>query len=300
MNNVTESVAVVAAGDRPERELIRVINMADTRDGDGVKIKRIAGQAYNVMLDPFLMIDEIRADEASDYIGGFPSHPHRGFETITYMLDGCLRHRDHLGNEGLIKPGGVQWMTAGRGIIHSEMPEQDKGRMHGFQLWVNLPSEHKMSDPKWRDIQADELACRGFANGIVATVLGGILRIKDNTVDAGSNTIRQLAGPIRTLTDITLADILLPPQQQLQLLTMPKHTALVLVFDGELDKLSTGQLGVFGPGSEVRLKTNHQPARILFLAGAPLREPVVQYGPFVMNTRAEIDAAISDYQHNRF
>ena len=277
---------------RSERALLRVINAVDTRDGDGVKIKRIAGTSFNALLDPFLMIDEIKADEASDYIGGFPPHPHRGFETITYMIEGGFRHRDHLGNEGAINAGGAQWMTAGRGIIHSEMPEQEEGRMHGLQLWVNLPAAEKMCEPSWRDVQAAEMAHVRFDNGVTGRVLAGRVVVLDQT--------GAIAGPIQTLTDITLADLQLPPEQQLPLLVAEEYTALVLVLEGALGQLQAGQLGVFGHGELLRVTATDQGARILLLSGVPLREPIVQYGPFVMNTREQIEAALDDYRHNRF
>ncbi len=272
------------------RALQQVIQSRPTSDGDGVKISRIAGRHYNVALDPFLLIDEIRSDDSRDYVGGFPPHPHRGFETITYMLTGGFRHEDHLGNVGSVTAGGAQWMTAGKGIIHSEMPEADNGSLHGFQLWLNLPAAQKLCDPGWRDVQADEMVLHETDSGAQITLLAGKLGI------AGSESVASLEGPIQTVTDAVIADIRVPAGSQLELVLEARASASVLVVAGGLPQLAAGQLGVFGPGERLQLSARDEPAHLLLLSGRQLREPIAQYGPFVMNTMDEINTAMADYQ----
>jgi len=272
------------------RKLEQVIESQPSADGDGVRIHRIAGQHLNSRLDPFLMLDEIRSDDSADYIGGFPPHPHRGFETITYMIQGRLRHTDHMGNEGVIESGDVQWMTAAHGVIHSEMPEQQEGLMHGFQAWLNLPGQEKMKAPAYRDIRAADIPQIKTEQGVIVRVIAG-----DLSVDG-----RKTSGVINGLTtEPVYLDISLPAQASVQLDLTASHRVLVFVFEGQTDQLRTRQMGAYGTGEELVLTANAQPTRLLVLAGKPLREPVVQYGPFVMNSQAEIQQAIADYQSGR-
>lgn len=283
-NNVKEQVVNKA------RTLARVIDARPTADGAGVRIRRIAGPDLNALLDPFLMLDEIRSDDGADYIGGFPPHPHRGFETITYMLDGSLQHRDHMGNEGLLGPGGVQWMTAGRGVIHSEMPQQEQGLMHGYQIWLNLPAKDKMRDPGYRDYAAAEFPRVTLASGVDVTVIAG-------AVDNGHEVV---VGPATSAhTEPALLDVTLPAGVRFEWPVASDRTVLVYVISGALDALSAGQMGVFRGGDHLSLDAREQSARVLVLAGRPLREPIKQYGPFVMNTVEQIEQALADYRDNR-
>ncbi len=283
------------------RTVRQVIPAQDTSDGDGVKIKRIAGQRYHALLDPFLMLDEIRSDDRKDYIGGFPPHPHRGFETITYLLDGRLRHQDHLGNEGLVSSGGAQWMTAGKGIIHSEMPEQENGLLHGFQLWLNLPAQDKLCQPQWRDVQHNEMHHVHLDEDCRLTGIAGdlSLRYKDTQL--------QVSGPIQTRTNAIIADIELGANKLLELHTEATHCVIAFVIYGALINknsqpqiLSAQHMGVYSQGDITQLHAVNESTRVLLLSGPPLQEPIVQYGPFVMNTEDEIHTAIQDYQHQRF
>lgn len=272
------------------RQLTRVIDARPAADGDGVKIRRIAGQDLYRDMDPYLMLDEICSDDSADYIGGFPSHPHRGFETITYMLDGVMRHRDHMGNEGLLQSGGVQWMTAGRGVIHSEMPEQREGLLHGFQLWLNLPAAQKMQSPDYRDYRSEEFP-------VVELSSGGSVKVIAGEFSQGDRSVK---GPVaREFTRPAYLDLTLPAQATFEWPVPEDQTVLVYVFAGELDNLSRGQMGVFTRGGLLSLLSGNDVVRALLLAGSPLREPVRQYGPFVMNTVDEIEQAIEDYNSGR-
>ncbi len=277
------------------RELQRTIESVATSDGAGVKLRRSLGSVRGLYLDPFLMLDEFSSDDAADYIAGFPSHPHRGFETVTYMLDGHLRHEDHLGNCGELTSGGVQWMTAGRGIIHSEMPQQDRGRMRGFQLWINLPRREKMKPARYRDIAAHEIPIVEVPGGGRVKVIAGKI-----TVDG-----REVAGPIQGLTtDPTYLDVELPPGASFRHVIASDYTAFVYAFEGTVaigaegraQTLATHRAGVTSEGEEILLRGGDQGGRALLIAGRPLREPVAQYGPFVMNTREEVEQAVRDYR----
>ncbi len=277
------------------RTLQRVIEAVPTSDGAGVKLRRSLGQSAWARLDPFLMLDHFSTDNADDYIAGFPAHPHRGFETVTYMLDGHMRHEDHLGNVGELKSGGVQWMTAGRGIIHSEMPQQDAGRMRGFQLWINLPAAEKMKPAGYRDIQASEIPVVMLPGGARVRVIAGTLDVN------GAIT----PGPIQGLaTDPLYLDVELPAGATLTHPIKPGYNAFVYPFEGSAAvgpanaarTLETHHAGVLADGDAVELAGGHDGARLLLLAGRPLLEPIVQYGPFVMNSREEIEQAMSDYQ----
>ena len=278
------------------RTLQRVIEAIPTSDGAGVKLRRSLGQSQGARLDPFLMLDHFSTENADDYIAGFPAHPHRGFETVTYMLDGHMQHKDHLGNTGDLRSGAVQWMTAGRGIIHSEMPQQEQGRMRGFQLWINLPAKEKMKPAAYRDIQPDEIPVAELPGGGRAKIIAGGLTLDGRTI----------AGPIHgASTDPLYLDIELPAGASFR---QPIHTgynAFVYPFEGSLEvgeghatrPLRTHDAGVLSDGDEVSLTAGPEGARLILLAGRPLREPVAQYGPFVMNTREEVEQAIRDYQN---
>ncbi|HZL58955.1 MAG TPA: pirin family protein [Stellaceae bacterium] len=273
---------------RPVAKLVRGM---PANDGDGVKLTRIIGGPALEGLDPFLLLDEIRSDEGADYIGGFPEHPHRGFETVTYVLAGRMRHGDNKGNSGLLTPGSVQWMTAGHGILHSEMPEQEGGLMWGFQLWVNLPAANKMMPPRYQDIEPSRVPEVTLAGGVKVRVLAGTLGDTKGAVED-------------IVTEPTLLDITLPAGGEIVLPVPPTHNAFAYVFEGNVAigeqgaRVVRGQIAVFGAGDAVKLAGG--PGRVLFAAGKPLNEPVARYGPFVMNTPDEIRQAIADYQSGRF
>ena len=273
-----------------QRMLKQKIKAQPSRDGDGVKISRIAGQALSPVLDPFLMIDEIESDSANDYIGGFPEHPHRGFETITYMKAGRMRHRDHMGNEGVIGPGDVQWMTAGRGVLHSEMPEQEEGLMHGFQLWLNLPAAEKLKPAAYRDIRASEVSYHQDTNGNEFRIVAGELEVDGLT----------LAGPLPDMsTQPFMMDLTVAANQSVQLKLPNYDQVLVLVYKGDTQTLACKELGFFGEGETLQLTARDGGCEALVLAGKALCEPIAQYGPFVMNHMHEIEQAIRDFQSGR-
>jgi redox-sensitive bicupin YhaK (pirin superfamily) len=270
---------------------MRVIRGKPASDGAGVKLTRVLGWSADSRHDPFLMLDEFGSDQAQDYIAGFPSHPHRGFETVTYMLEGEMLHEDHLGNQGRLGPGSVQWMTAGRGIIHSEMPQQEEGRMRGFQLWINLPAREKMCAPAYRDIQPDDIPR-------VALAGGGLVKVIAGTYQHGEHAVE---GPVRGISTVPLyLDIALPPGASLTCPISKGHNAFVYTYEGSLEV--AGQLlerqsaGLLGPGEKLEVSAGDRGASFLVLAARPLNEPVAQYGPFVMNTSEELKQAIHDYQ----
>jgi redox-sensitive bicupin YhaK (pirin superfamily) len=278
------------------RQLQRTIESVATSDGAGVKLRRSLGSVRGLYLDPFLMLDEFSSDDPGDYIAGFPSHPHRGFETVTYMLEGHMRHEDHLGHRGELTSGSVQWMTAGRGIIHSEMPQQDRGRMRGFQLWINLPRREKMKPAKYRDIAAREIPIVEVPGGARVKVIAGKV-----TVDG-----HEVGGPIQGLTtDPTYLDVELPAGAAFRHSLASDYTAFVYAFEGSVEvgpesrsqTLETHRAGVTTQGEEILLRGGKRGGRTLLIAGRPLREPIVQYGPFVMNTREEVEQAVRDYQN---
>jgi redox-sensitive bicupin YhaK (pirin superfamily) len=280
------------------RTVERVVRGMPTSDGAGVKLRRVIGQPQLPDLDPFLMLDEFGTDRAEDYIAGFPDHPHRGFETVTYMLDGRMRHRDNHGNEGVLVPGSVQWMTAGRGLVHSEMPEQEAGRMRGFQLWLNLPARDKMSAPKYQEFGPERIPTATPAKGVTVKVIAG-------RVDG-------IVGPIlQPATDPTYLDIALEPDAQFVQALPKDYAAFLYVFEGSLrvgdeaKAIGTHELAVMSEGEQIRLTgvtagAGLPGARAILVAGKPLREPVAKYGPFVMNTRAELQQAFEDFQNGRF
>ncbi len=274
------------------RTVARVVRGRPTSDGGGVRLTRVVSPEDG--LDPFLLLDEFDSDEADDYLAGFPAHPHRGFETVTYMLDGHMLHEDHLGNRGDLVPGAVQWMTAGRGIIHSEMPQQVAGRMRGFQLWINLPGAEKMQPAAYQDLEPERMPRVEVPGGEVTVVAGTLQR-----ADAAP-----VVGPIGGgATEPLYFDVALGAACALTLATPVGHTVLAYVFDGAAEvggrRLEKGAMAVLGAGATLTVAALAEGARVLVLGGRPLGEPVVHYGPFVMNTVAEIQQAIRDFQSGR-
>jgi redox-sensitive bicupin YhaK (pirin superfamily) len=278
----------------------RVLRGTPASDGAGVKLTRVIGGPQLDMLDPFLLLDEFGTDRAEDYLAGFPDHPHRGFETVTYMLDGRMRHKDNHGNEGLLVPGSVQWMTAGRGLVHSEMPEQQEGRMRGFQLWVNLPASAKMTDPRYQEFAPDSIPVVRPAPGVSVKVIAGVVDAADGVA---------VPGPIvQPATDPLYLDIALDADAAWQYPLPPGHSAFAYVFEGaamlgegdEARPLQAQELGVLGGGDLLALRAGAEGARLILVAGRPLREPVARHGPFVMNTREQIMQAFVDFQEGRF
>lgn len=273
------------------RTIVRRVRGMDTSDGAGVKLKRIIGQPALDMLDPFLMLDEFRSDQPGDYIEGFPNHPHRGFETVTYMLAGRMQHGDNKGNRGDLAPGSVQWMTAGSGLIHSEMPQQEEGLMWGFQLWVNLPAADKMIAPRYQDIPPDDIPVVHPADGVTVRVVAGDL--------AGAS------GPVSGIaTAPVYLDIALDAGSRLDLAMPEGHSAFAYVFDGTSvnvggESLARSELAVLSKGDSVSFIAEGA-GRVLVVAGRPLDEPVARYGPFVMNTPAQIQEAIADFRAGKF
>jgi len=278
-----------------QRSLKKIIPGRASSDGAGVRLTRSLGSTDNSRQDPFLMLDEFGSDQAQDYIAGFPSHPHRGFETVTYMLDGEMLHEDHMGNRGRLGPGGVQWMTAGRGIIHSEMPQQEEGLMRGFQLWINLPASKKMCEPTYREFAAGEIPRVGLTgNGWIKVIAGKVIH---------SGQITE--GPVRGVaTDPVYLDIALEQGQQLALPLPTGHNALIYVYEGSVSvqgqSLPSQHAGLLTDGDQVTLETGaDRSTRLLLMAARPIGEPIVQHGPFVMNTYDEIRQAIRDFQSGR-
>ena len=284
----------VATRSTPAR-VARKIRGRPTSDGAGVKLTRVIGGPDLPELDPFLLLDEFGTDRAEDYIAGFPSHPHRGFETVTYMLDGRMRHKDNHGNEGLLTPGSVQWMTAGRGLVHSEMPEQESGRMRGFQLWVNLPARDKMTDPKYQEFAPQNIPVAKPSAGVSVKVIAG--------------KVGEVTGPIvQPATDPVYLDVALDAGKAWEYLLPEGHSAFAYVFEGaatvgegdDARALETHEMAVLDGGDLLQVRAGAQTARLIVVAGRPLREPVMRQGPFVMNTRQELMQAFVDYQEGRF
>jgi redox-sensitive bicupin YhaK (pirin superfamily) len=275
------------------RGVIRTTRGIQTSDGAGVRLRRLMGGGGAVpSIDPFLMLDFFDTPNASDYIAGFPEHPHRGFETVTYMLNGRMRHRDNHGGEGVIEPGGVQWMTAGRGVVHSEMPEQTEGLMRGFQLWVNLPARLKMTAPAYQEHGAERMPVEERDAGVRVKVIAG-------------ETSRGTRGPVSAeATQPIYFDIELPQDAEFIEPVAADRSVFVVIHAGQVDVagqvIEAVGLSQLGAGDTVRLRAVGGPARALLIAGKPLNEAVAWYGPFVMNTHAEIVQAIEDYQAGRF
>ena len=275
-----------------ERSIVRRIRGIDTSDGAGVKLKRVIGQPGLDMLDPFLLLDEFRSDQAGDYIAGFPEHPHRGFETVTYMLAGHMKHHDNHGNSGDLVPGSVQWMTAGRGILHSEMPEQEDGLMWGFQLWVNLPAKDKLIAPRYQDIGPERIPVARPAEGVEVKVIAG---------EFGGVT-----GPVAEIvTQPIYLDIAVQPGASVTIPLPEGHAGFAYVFDGkDVDvagqPLARSEMAVLSRDGDLRIAGRDTAARVLLVAGHPLNEAVTRYGPFVMNTPEEIHQAIADFRAGKF
>lgn len=277
------------------RTLMHAIPGLETSDGAGVKLRRSIGSTPSTRLDPFLMLDEFGTDKPEDYIAGFPPHPHRGFETVTYMLDGHMRHEDHMGNVGELTEGGVQWMTAGHGVIHSEMPQQEEGLMRGFQLWVNLPAAEKMKPASYKDIPAADIPVADLDGSRVKVIAGNF------ATDDG-----EVVGPIQGLTTAPIFyDVQLAASKTFETALPATHNAFVYSYEGDVSigkdseqrVLSAQAAGELSAGDTLRVTANSESVRFIVLAGLPLNEPVVQRGPFVMNTREEIEQAVRDYQN---
>jgi quercetin 2,3-dioxygenase len=282
------------------RGVERLVKGQRTSDGAGVKLTRLLTQDLQQRLDPFLMLDNFATDDPNDYGAGFPDHPHRGFETVTYMIEGRMRHRDNAGHEGLLQNGGVQWMTAGRGLVHSEMPEQENGRMEGFQLWLNLPSGEKMRAPWYRDIAAAEIPHFTTPEGVQVRVIAG--------------ESHGVAGAVqRERTEPLYLDLQFPPGAEFRQPLADGHNAFLCVYRSQLEVVAANGAGAAVPTQCMALLSNKgdgvvlrsaaagaEPARALLIAGRPLREPIAQYGPFVMNTREQLIEAVQDFQNGRF
>ena len=278
------------------RKITQVISGRPTSDGAGVRLIRYIGSQSLPELDPFLLLDFFESDDPDDYIAGFPSHPHRGFETVTYLLAGKMRHEDNAGHGGVIEAGGIQWMTAGRGIIHSEMPEQENGRLAGFQLWVNLPASDKLCDPTYHEYPKDQIPLEHRAEGVDVNVMAGV-------TDQGTT------GPVKgVVTKPSYLDVSLSPGTSLVESIPEGHAGFVFVIDGKISIRSDGasnsvsarQLGVLSAGNSVHIEAEDADSRVLLVAAQVLSEPIARYGPFVMNTSAEIEQAIRDFNTGQF
>ena len=278
------------------RKLRKLITGIPTTDGAGVKLVRVIGQPALQELDPFLLLDAFRSDNPDDYIAGFPSHPHRGFETVTYLLNGRMRHKDNAGNEGVIEPGGIQWMTAGKGINHSEMPEQEDGRLEGFQLWINLPASHKMTQPAYQEYTVDKIPRE--------TRTGTSIRVRTGETSQGN------VGPVtQPLTEPLYLDVSLEANTAFAESIPGQHNAFVYVIQGsvrleneqgEKTSVTRDQLAILSQGTAIELESQEEPARFLLIAGKPIGEPIARSGPFVMNSQEELQQAYMDYQSGKF
>lgn len=272
------------------RTIAKTVAGVPATDGAGVKLNRIIGTPQLDMIDPFLMLDEFGSDDPDSWIAGFPDHPHRGFETVTIMLDGRVRHADSVGNKGVIEAGDVQWMTAGRGIIHSEMPERAEGRLRGFQLWVNLPGSLKLTPPRYQDIRSERVVLTDHA-GVKARVIAG--------------EAFGVRGPAETLIPVRVMELELAPDARLQLPVPDAHAVFAYVFHGSVigaeapgarTEIKSGTLALFEGSGDLQLDATSAGARLLLCDGKPIREPIARYGPFVMNTRDEIMQAVRDFE----
>ncbi len=267
----------------------------DTQDGAGVKLTRVLTQQLQERLDPYLMLDNFKSDDPDDYVAGFPNHPHRGFETITYMITGRMRHRDSAGNEGLLQNGGVQWMTAASGVIHSELPEQEDGAMEGFQLWLNLPAKDKMNDPWYKDFQSDNLPKYTTEDSVDVTVIAGTSHGVEGAVT-------------RDITEPTYLDIHLPAGTSFSQTIPADHNAFAFVYRGTVDiegeTVPTKTMAILKNDTDTDGVTitadSQEDTKVILITGRPLREPIVQYGPFVMNSQQEIMQAVTDFQSGKF
>lgn len=279
------------------RKVSKVIQPEVTSDGAGVKLKRSIATRTLDYLDPFLLFDHFGSENQDDYIAGFPMHPHRGIETVTYMLAGAVKHRDSSGNSGIIKAGDVQWMTAGGGIMHEEMPQLEGGRLDGFQLWVNLPARLKMSNPRYQEVNSENIPTVERDNGVRIRVIAG-------TVDDLQGSVTEIAA------DPTYLDAFVPANTKFNHPIPEGHTAFAYVYSGDAtfgvtdddegEQVSAPHLVVFGDGDAVQIRTSVDDVRFLLISGKPLNEPIARYGPFVMNTEAEIEQALSDLRRGTF
>ena len=284
------------------RTVLQAFEGIETADGDGVKLTRIIGSPHLNMLDPFLLLDCFESDDADDYIGGFPTHPHRGFETVTYLLNGRMRHKDNAGHEGVIEPGGVQWMTAGKGILHSEMPEQEDGLLKGFQLWVNLPASAKMSAPTYQEYLPESTPLERHDNGTEIRVIAG--HTNQGTVGAVVNNY----------TYPTYLDVSLPADTDFEQALPDVHNAFIYMIEGhvtvldtednptniKINTISAKKLAVLTKGKQLQIRSGADGARFLLIAGQPLQEPIARGGPFVMNTKDEVLQAFADFRQGKF
>ncbi|MGD9859664.1 MAG: pirin family protein [Marinobacterium sp.] len=276
-----------------DRTIKRRITAHPSRDGAGVSLLRSVGQSPGQRIDPFLMLDCFFSDNPDDYIAGFPAHPHRGFETVTYMLDGQMRHRDHLGNEAVLGSGGVQWMTAGRGVIHEEMPEQQEGLMRGFQLWINLPAAEKMTPARYQEFAAEEITnIEDLQTGVRVKLIAGDITLNGQTY----------SGPVSGISRAPLMlDLRLPANTTFSVPLQDDRAGFVYLFEGSAQLYDAGlnlhEAAELGDGELIQLQAGPEGAALLLLAAQPINEPIAQYGPFVMNTPEEIDQAINDYRN---
>ena len=274
-----------------ERRVVRKFPGMPTQDGAGVKLTRLVGTPQLPDLDPILMLDTFRSDNPNDYVAGFPEHPHRGFETVSYMIKGSIAHLDNHGGKGIVTDGGVQWMTAGRGVAHSEMPAQTNGQLFGFQLWLNLPAKEKMRDPWYADIPSSDIPVIDLGQGNSAKLIVG----EWNGVKG--------PGPERAIQPF-VADVTVAANSEVAVPVAASHNSFIYVFEGEAKigevTVPKGELAVLSPGDKTRVEGGADGARFLVVAGKPLREPIAKYGPFVMNTADEIRKAITDYQSGKF
>ena len=291
-NNLTNSVKDNVTQSRQIEQLHAGI---DTQDGAGVKLTRVLTQQLQQRLDPYLMLDNFKSDDPDDYVAGFPNHPHRGFETITYMITGRMRHRDSAGNEGLLQNGGVQWMTAASGVIHSELPEQENGAMEGFQLWLNLPAKDKMNDPWYKDFQSDDLPKYTTEDGVDVTIIAGTSHGVEGAVT-------------RDITEPTYLDIHMPAGMSFSQAIPADHNAFFFVYRGTIDiegeTVPTKTMAILKNDANTDGVTitadSSEDTKVILITGRPLREPIVQYGPFVMNSQQEIMQAVTDFQNGKF
>ena len=275
------------------RDIVKTIHSRPTSDGDGVKISRVTG-FDNPQFSPFLMLDELKSDNRNDYIGGFPPHPHRGIETLTYMLKGHFQHKDHMGNTGELRAGGAQWMASGKGVIHSEMPVMEEGDLHGFQIWINQPAVDKVKPAQYRDFQSDTITEYHNNDLGLVRVLAGQVSVNDIV----------LSGPLNeTGVPLSVTDWQSQPNQSLKMTTTDTSNLVLYVYRGQINAynqpVQQGELAIFSQGQLIELSAQTA-SGVLVLQGEPIDEPVVHYGPFVMNSMQEIDQAISDYNNGEF
>ena len=274
------------------RKILNIQASKEVMEGAGVRLKRVLGQSDVKVIDPFLLLDDFHSDDPNDYIAGFPDHPHRGIETVTYMLNGYVEHQDSIGNKGIISGGDVQWMTAGSGIIHSEMPAQTDGVLHGFQLWVNLPKKSKMMKPRYQEFIDKDIPIIEFSKGIDIKIIAG-----------GLNGTQ---GPVRDIvTNPEYFDITIQKEQSLELPVSERNTVFAYIYDGEAlienEPIVKGNVVIFDEGNTVKVDNkNPNPLKFLLISGKPIKEPIAWYGPIVMNTHAELQTAFTEYRNGTF